>query len=283
MIRSEAIFQLLILVACLFLLFSCTVSLLETEVTDPALSKLEGDVELYNGSSPAGVYVWLEATELSAFTDDSGHFHLELPGSNSGGLTNGAFKLHFYIANYKLETSTVLIKDGKFVRSRGDVNSRGNLSATKKLLKLLSISTRVEPENIDVDFDGLVEVTVSLRALFDSVTVVLPKLFSHSSDAVIFKKIDSDQVITVTRSENMRSFSNERIGPEERILKYDFYFKPGMLSEGQYEVVPFLLVSPQDLPSGLLSSLGANVSCISSDFLKIPFRRDGGSFTIFGQ
>ncbi len=77
------------------------------------------------------------------------------------------------------------------------------------------------------------------------------------------------------------SFSVERIGHEIRELKYDFYLRAGMLSIGEYEIVPFLMILQNNLPSGLLPSLGLEMEMeISPDFLKIPFRRKGGNFEV---
>ncbi|MFQ5753505.1 MAG: hypothetical protein ACE5HI_16065 [bacterium] len=273
---------LLISIYGILLILGCTNSPLGEDIDSTTSTQLAGKVLLQDGESSEGVYVWLEGINVHTFADAAGQFQLELPPSNSGlaNMTNGVFNLHFFVANYQLATATVIVKDGEFVRSRGDVNSSGELIGTKSLVKLLNIGTEVEPGGVNTDFEGVVHVSVSLQALHDSITVILPKLFSHFSDAVIIHNLSTDEAMVLMTEEHKPEFSTEKIGPDVRILQYDFYLRPGVVPAGKYEVVPFLLILQDKLPTGLLKSLGAHVEEISTDFLKIPFRREGGRFEV---
>jgi hypothetical protein len=47
-----------------------------------------------------------------------------------------------------------------------------------------------------------------------------------------------------------------------------------------YEVIPYLWIERGELPPGLLTSLGPNVLALGPDYLKIPFRREGGRLEV---
>ncbi len=271
---------LLLLIFCV----GCSESPFGEDIETTSTTTLAGKVVLDNRENPEGVYIWLEGTNINTHTDDQGDFHIELPKSSPGqsALESGVFNLYYYVANYLLVKSTVLVEDGEFVRSRGDVNGKGELIGTKPLVKLLNIITEVEPTSVGVSHQGSIGVTVSLRALGDSVTVALPKSIEVPLGAVIFKKMATGEATLYLAPEGDQRLSIEKIGPDERILQYDFVLVPGMLPEGEYEIVPFFIIQQENMPPGLLASLGGNAEEIGPDFLKIPFKREGGYFSILG-
>lgn len=224
----------------------------------------------------------MQGSEISTYTDGSGSFEITLPTSlaRDSQFEEGVFTLYSYLANYGIGTATVLVKNGEFVYSRGDVDSNGELLNKQSLVKLLNINTEVQPNLVEENYNGTVSVSVSVRALFDSVTIAIPKLLSNSSDALIFSNINTGQTFVPKPNHNSTIFSPLKVGPEEEVLQYDFFFTPGFLPEGAYQVVPFLLVEQEDMPQGLLESLGLNMDDIGPDFLNIPYRRDGGQFEI---
>ena len=52
------------------------------------------------------------------------------------------------------------------------------------------------------------------------------------------------------------------------------------LPPGKYEVIPYLFISHETIPEGLIESIGSNVKKLHPDYLKIPFKRVGGEFEV---
>jgi hypothetical protein len=60
----------------------------------------------------------------------------------------------------------------------------------------------------------------------------------------------------------------------------EFPFNSQALPVGRYEAIPYFFIEQENMPSGLLASLGENVEAFGADFLKIPIKRKGGRFVI---
>jgi hypothetical protein len=160
-----------------FLAAGCTKSPLENKVDNSPKMQIRGQVDLSDNLSPEGAYVWLEGTPLSTRTDNNGFFQITLPptGPSNATYANGVFNLYFFIANYRLNLTAVIVQNGEFAYSRGEVDKNGTLTSVRHLFKALHIQTVVDPEAILTNYDGPVGVQVALRATLDSVTVVFPK------------------------------------------------------------------------------------------------------------
>ena len=264
-----------------FLIFGCTGSPLENNIDSTVNKTIVGSVSLLGNDSPEGVYIWLEDTDLNTFTDENGKFTLELPKSNSEkkNLESGIFKLFYYVANYKITSSTVVVDKGEFLASNGDLNSKGELTGTKHMVKLLRIKTEVSPSTVNASFSGLIQVSVALQATQDSVAVVLPKVLEGAS-TLIFERIGSGDPIILNESSNFVLLKS-KIGREEEIFEYGFTLTSGMLPEGEYRLVPYFLIEQDNMPEKLIASIGSEVNKFGPEFLQIPFKREGGQFVIF--
>ncbi|MFQ5632252.1 MAG: hypothetical protein ACE5I1_26070 [bacterium] len=47
---------------------------------------------------------------------------------------------------------------------------------------------------------------------------------------------------------------------------------------GEYEIIPYLLVQPEDVPQKMLDKLGRDVDMLATTYLNKPMRREGGRF-----
>lgn len=262
---------------------SCTESPFGEDINAPRSSMLTGTVTLSNQEDPSGVYIWLEGSDIKAFSDGSGSFQLELPPSLSAtsGAQNGIYNLYFYVANYQISSSSVVIQDGQFLGSRGDLNGSAELVGTKSMVKLLNIETSVEPDTIDENFEGMVHFSVFLQALFDSVEVSMPKLDKGLPQAVLIRNLDTGEVTVCPQSPPEADFlETKKIGPEITIIEHTFELNANLLPIGEYSVIPFILIRQENLPEDLLSSLGFDIEDINSSFANIPFKRSGGKFVV---
>jgi hypothetical protein len=142
------------------------------------------------------------------------------------------------------------------------------------------VTTTVDPDTIFEDFRGLIAIDVSLQAIRDSVSIILPKMTGGHSGAVILRKVGSGENFTDVTVTADTTGSMELIGPEPRTFNMAFVFKSGSIAPGRYEVVPFIYIDEQPVPERLLFSLDPNHGEIGPGYLDIPFRRGGGELVV---
>jgi hypothetical protein len=265
--------------AGLFLLVSCTQSPFDEGGIVPPTRDLRGTVELSDAADPEGVYVWLEGTSVATRTEADGSFRLTLPPATTTEM-GGVFDLFFYVANYKLASARVVIQDGRFLPSRGDVNANNELVRTQSLFKLLRIRTLVDPPGVPTNYEGPIDVQVTLQATLDTVTVVFPKMVGGLLGAIILRRLGTEDVFVDIPDIGARTRAVEKVGLEPRSWRMVFNLRRGALPEGEYEVIPYFFIEQEEFPPGLLASLGPDVEKIGPGYLKIPFRREGGRLVI---
>jgi hypothetical protein len=244
---------------------------------------VSGTIKLADQTSAKDVYVWLAGFNLGAYTDEQGQFQLTLPPKGGQGTSvgvSGVFNLYPYLANYYLDSAATIIQNGLFVYSRGDINKDGKLAASKVLRRFLRISTTVSPAAVSKTYSGNIGVTVTLEAVDDSSTIIFPKSIGGLLGAVLFKRVNSEEVFVFEFSPGANTRDITIIGrsPKSRVMLFNLLQVP--LPPAQYEVIPYLLVRHQKLPKGLIESLAANVEALGPDYLKLPFRREGGLFEV---
>ena len=267
---------------CFALLGACEKSPLNGDIANPPELEIHGKIALSDAASPEGIYVWMEDTPLSTVTDRDGVFTLSLPpsASNSPVYANGVFNLYFYVANYKLISTPVTVLEGKFLYSRGEVNGSGELIRTLFMEKLLHIATQVDPPVVTSAYSASISVLVTLRALRDSVDVVFPKLVGGELGAILFRNLETGQIIADGPEINSGISLIKRIGNEAETFSFSFDLKRGILPVGRYEIIPYFFIEQARMPEGLLPSISQKAEELGPDFLKIPFRRHGGLFAI---
>ena len=245
--------------------------------------QIRGTVQLHDGSSPEGVYVWLDGFNIGDYTDGTGQFKLILPAESSHGsssVVSGIYSVYFYIANYGLDSAQVVVQDGEFVYSRGDINKDGKLYAPMVMRSFLRINTSVEPLSVSANYTGNIEVKVTLTAMIDSATVVVPKSIGGMLGAILLKKSDSQTVTIFTSAPYIETRAAILVGKVGRTIGMTFNFINRSLGPGTYEVVPYLLIAHEPIPEDLMESLGPNAEELGPDYLNIPFRREGGQFDV---
>jgi len=245
--------------------------------------QIRGKVKLHDGSSPDNVYIWLSSFNIGTYTDKTGEFKLTLPPKSSMGSSggiSGTFDLYFYIANYKLASSQVVVRDGEFAYSRGDINKDGEIYETKVLRRFLRINTALSPASVSTNYTGSIEAKVTLQATIDSATVIVPESVGGMLGAIFVKKIDSHEVFTYKSVPITGTSSKFLVGLTSRSLNMTFNLILNPLPPGKYEVIPYLLIAHETIPEGLIESIGSNVKKLHPDYLNIPFKREGGEFEV---
>lgn len=269
------------------LLFSgCTKSPFSEDKTGLGTRQIRGTVTLDDGSSPEGVYVWLQSYGVNAYTDAGGKFQLTLPSPSGQNASSGVFTIYFYLANFYLDSAKVFTRDDVFVYEKGDVNKNGELSAIRRMQRLLRISSTVQRFTSPGTTADSTVVRVSMQADVNTVTVIFPNTCPdrecpvHRIGAVLLRNIASNEIFVVQMSPGATSRHLVTVGRSPVTRTMYFSLDRVIVPPAVYEVVPYLWIERAELPPGLLASLGPNVLALGPDYLKIPFRREGGRLEV---
>lgn len=267
--------------------WSCTESPFSQAISNEP-RQIRGQVDLLDTSLDGQIYVWLEGFKIGTRTDEDGYFLLEIPkdlGESSYASLNGIFKLYFYVANYDINTADVVVRNGLFVYGEGDLTLDGNLRQVITMEKILKIFTIVDPKWAQINYDGPINVQVTLQATHDSVKVIYPKSTGDLLGAILLRNVETQEVFIDIPDIGAKIPDLEVIGTEPKSRRMVFQlngtnFRDLFLPVGDYRVIPYFLIEHEDLPQELLDTIGENVELIGKDFLKIPYRREGGHFSV---
>ncbi len=245
---------------------------------------VRGQVRLDSDADLEGVFVWLEGVNVGARTDAEGRFTLTVPPpasqSASGGL-DGLFKLYYYVGNYGLKTSEVLLRKGAFLYGSGDLNRNGETRETTFLNRFLTISTRVNPTEIQKNTVVRIGVMVTLSAVRDTVTVLFPNSLGGLLGAIYIRNVDTGEV-HILRGPPTTVVDRALVTPDGHSRTFLFDLLANPLPVGRYEIIPYVLVAHESVPVELFGGLGDNVDELLKEptrvellpaFLNIPFRR----------
>jgi hypothetical protein len=262
----------------------CTESPFEGDIASEP-KQISGQVDLVDTlNDEKGIYVWLSGLNLGTYTDSTGAFVLEMPNNVSRDFS-GIFTLYFYVANYRLNRATVVVREGKFLYGAGDITPDGRLKETVKLFKILDIKTIVEPAQVQSSYRGPIHLQTTLQAVDDSVSVAFPKSVGGLLGGMFFRHLGTGQVYIDIVDIGADTREETMIGREPRSRRQVFElnganYRELFLPVGEYIVIPFFLILQADLPQELFNSFGEKADDLTPNFLKIPFRRDEARFQI---
>lgn len=268
---------------------ACTDSPFDNEIR-PVSRTIRGEVRLDDRvDARAGVYVWLQGLNLSARTDSLGKFELVIPNTlvgQNGVKVNGVFSLYFYVANYSIDSLAVVVRDGLFEYSQSGLDADGNLLEPIRLFKILTITTIVVPPEVAQTYGGPIDMQTTFRATGDSVKIVVPKSVGGLLGGIFFRHRQTGKIYIDIPDEGADTSDRLLIGQEPFSRRQVFQlngtnFRELFLPTGDFEVIPYFFIDQDNMPRGLLESLGDEVEAPTVEYLKIPFRREGGAFRVF--
>jgi hypothetical protein len=240
---------------------------------------IKGNVRLSDSSDLENIYVWLERFNVSTTTNEQGEFELKLPAPHTlpGGNTswNDTLRLYYYVANYGIKSSVVLIENGEVVYGAKDVDGNGYINRTIYLSELISITTTVESMYLNVPY----KIKVSLD-IHDNPVLIKTYYNTHNMNTsyIIFKKIDSP----LTDTKFILNICDVRLmyllidEPKDIIFIGCYY----TLEDGIYEVITYIEVPQAGLPEALFNSISEYANSFTTEYLKVPFRQNAARFTI---
>ncbi|HDL19030.1 MAG TPA: hypothetical protein ENH29_08245 [Bacteroidetes bacterium] len=248
----------------------------------PDIRQISGRVVLNDESTPDSVFIWLEGFDLNTRSDKDGQFTLALPlGSETvAQKLSGIYHLYFYVANYYWESAIVIVNNGILLLSRGDVDEKGRLKHKIKLIKILEMKAKTEPDTITEKYNGIVNVHVSLTALEEPVIVKFPKISGQALAGAILRNDEGEMFFIENSGATERS-----VIVKDEVSEWDLpiFYKPGIVPIGDYEIVPYILIWQYGIPEGLLKSIGEDAEGFGPAYLGIPFKRQVGRLTILPE
>ncbi len=276
-------------------LVDCTHNPFSEERVGLEAREIRGRVSLDRGTSPEGVYVWLEKLAAATWTDAGGEFRLPLStgATHAGTGFTGSLRLFFYVGNYGLKTAEVVLRNGELVSGHGDVGEAGELRSPVLLGRLLEVMTQVQPDTFPPPVGGdvgsgtfagaSIAVTVTLRADVDTLPVLLPNRRGGPAAVLMVRSLDPHSPLQMIPQESLPVLTQplvaDTVTPAGRTWDGRFYLPVGVLPRGRYEVVPYVLVPQEQLPQALLGSLGVG-DRPGLEYLRLPFKRRGGVLTV---
>lgn len=242
---------------------------------------LKGSIRLDKNGHPNKAYVWYEGFGIGTFTDETGDFSVTLPVDDSRKVT-GVYGLHFFVANYKLKTIEISVRNNEFLFDTEFVDRNGILRDPVRMEKFLSVTPSVVPPAFRFNADGAVIARLTLQTIAtvsDTATVVIPRTTPGFLGPILVQNIVTGDT---------RIIANPLVSTQEAITvgaspvtrAADFVITNLNLAPGNYQLVPFMLIHHQTLPDGLLDAIGANLNELTASYLNMPYAREGGGFIV---
>ncbi len=272
-------------------LLGCTSSPVENNAVSEANREISGLV-LFPGGAPAeDVFLWLEVLDINTRTNASGAFTITIPKPSEQGLPDGlsgVFKLYAYVANYSVQTINVIIRNGSILYSNADVGKNGVLLQTVVLQKKLAINISTLPAEVNRFSQTTIQAQVTLQATTEEpITVIYRKSGQAYSTRIFLKNIQTKQIYS------RQTFTNglnivEQITVEQTPQTHTILFRAAAQDDddasalplGEYELIPYMLIENNDIPTELFESMGEEVLNATGEFFKVPYQRTGASFKI---
>jgi hypothetical protein len=275
------LFKLIITFPLLFLIH-CTENPFGGDAEISSKRTLTGRVNLRNTNSSAGLYVWLEGVNSSTFSDPNGRFQINLPppSSQPGGGFTGSANLYFYMANFEMETGKVVLRNGEFLYSQGNINEKGEFREPRNIRKILNFHTALSPSIIDTTYVGTIRATITIEVLVPRVDFITLRSDSQYFTITAAEKINTPEYFgrTLTSSGVIRLDTTLFQG--RHTFTADYFISRAYLPVGDYIFKPYMWIKQEDLPRALIRSLDAPYERYNQQYANLPFQREGGRFRV---
>lgn len=272
-----------------FMWLACTHNPFDsTEISIPRRT-IFGTVQLSDHVQPDGVLVWLEGFDLVTFTDSNGYFAITLPVTNpqSGGDFTGSFQIYFFLANYRMATATIVVRNGELDFQHSDFLENGGIREPIYLHKYLDIQTTIAPAEVYQERDANLSLELTLQAQEDTVFIQYPDKAQGPLAIVIIKSAsgqnNSSFIWEINELATTAAMVTDTVTIVPKVWSAALPLRAGRLERGRYQVIPYFLIHPAAAPPrAMLARLGQNIMRPGVEFLKLPMKRKGGNFEVKG-
>ena len=261
---------------------SCTQNPFDDQAEITSKNKVSGFIELEGVQDARNVYAWLDIFELGDFSDARGYFQLELPPPEQqpqGGYT-GQVNLYFYSANYKIDSTSLIIRRGEFLFPQGLTDETGQLRNPVILEKLLDVTVTLDPATFSADDSAPVEIFVSLCAKQYPVEVLTTETNDREIAFFLAERVDtSDGGFFPINADAYREVYR-LVENETEVWESFFVPTQTRLPAGEYRMLPYIWVRQRGLPRRLVESLNIPYERFSPNYGNLPFQRHGDGFFV---
>lgn len=275
----------LLFLSSLILNHSCTDNPFGQDEISSESQTIRGSVKLQN-DSPEDVFVWLEGFDMGTYTNTQGNFELRLSSSSRYSNLTGNFKLYFFVANYNIDTASVVIHNGEVKFSLGDLDENGKLKREIYLTQLLNIelvaNEAVFDDVIPLRDVGKIFMELTFEATSSSVPVEFPGKTEGPLGIIFLQRISPDeeyQKMLYTNSlalENGLAMDNVTSAP--RYWTGSFNKRTIELPIGSYRILPYCIIHQPNVPDELWNHFCPNKNNPTIDFANLPIKINGGIF-----
>lgn len=265
-----------ILALSLFLSMTCTENpFFSDQIKGADGYVLTGSVELSDHASPDSVFVWLEEVNVGDFTDSDGNFSITIPHPQAqpGGGVSGELRLYYYVGNYQLSHSTVLLLRGAVKYNKADVDQQGRVKH-KRLQKLMGIQTFLEPASYHADESVIIRMEFLVEIYNDPVFIRTYKWQRDKNyiSNLFFRNVN-DPADSAFHYQATIFLRKEWLSKTERNWYFEQWSDSLMLAPGIYEVVPYLEILQAGVPDELIRAAGGDPEFINNKWLNLPYKR----------
>jgi hypothetical protein len=250
----------------------------------PSRQSIRGSVQLSGTTDHSGVHVWLEGFDLVTTTGSDGSFSLTLPppaAQGGGSGVSGVYRLWAFLGNYSTRSLRVAVQNGSFIFPSDDIDEDGALREELYLRERFSITTNLSMTRIEADSPRFISMQVELQAPGTPADVYFPRMSNGVEGPVLLHNLGTGEVkLFSTTVTGIEINDYVRVADIPHVRSMLLSIPKYALKAGQYEVVPYLLPHGVAIPSGLLNSLGENVTELNPTYIAYPFRREGGRLDV---
>ncbi len=246
---------------------------------------IKGRVALNDSHTPDEIYVWLGGFNVGTRTNSVGDFELSYPlpaeqGSGSG--LSDEFTLYFYVVDYYIDSLKILFVEGEIADGQSKIGKDGQLSEEVLLRKLVYLNTAVDPLVVESNSSQVFLITMTMQTDNLEAWVTMK---SKSIEKVYYQTglyIVHDESRAVMDQVDIPGYTltNYAIKDSLTVWNIGFYQDISSYPAGEYRIVPYLLIQQPGIPDGLVGSIDANPRDFTPDYLDLPFKRNGGNFTV---
>jgi len=229
-----------------------------------ASTKIKGKIVLEDNIRPDSIYVWLETFDIGDYTDSQGNFSLKIPPPNVQGIDNGLsgkFMIYFYLPNYFLDSVAVWFANGKLADDQETIDSKGKLTQTVVLEKILNIKNSVVPSVITIGYADTVKVYSELESLAGELTVkclIYNVPFGASTktykSGLILQSVTSNKMYRL-RHEDAFKYPYTLPFPGKVTWTYNLLVDSTLIEPGTYRIVPFIIIPQAKAPAKLIENI----------------------------
>jgi hypothetical protein len=241
--------------------------------------QIKGNITLLDEADHSNTFVWIEGLEVNTRTNESGDFTLTLdnPSSLPGGpqAWNGLYKIYYYVANYKFETSEVLIKNGAFVFDKNDLTKEGHLREDIVLAPLVKISGTILPDVPIYETpypEQKVRITITLTPVSTTTPIFFTSYVSAGNEvkSIFLKREDGPLAKSFIFFDGYPQYeSGIHLG---QTIVSQIEIPARLLRAGTYTALPYILIKQTGLPAELINSISEFANTFTFEFLKVPLK-----------